>query len=185
VTESSAAESFSEAKQHDSESPKRELVARHIYKVSSSESRAFPPCILLRSHYAKALPISKYSRTFVGYDALAFHVEKTVNGHSLLIAFPKVDNVTALANDLKSHPLHIDGRHYNEVETFPRTKLTFDPHVQNWVARGATHRITIRLENKKMEDTIVGYNLFLRLPLIAIGVLLVHRTLKAPAGMGR
>jgi len=175
VTESSVADSFSEAKQL--ESPERELVARHTYKVSSSESKAFPPCILLKSHYAKALPISAYRRTVIGYDALAFHIEENVNGHSLLIAFPKVDNVTALANDIESHPLHLEGRHY-EVEAFPRTKLTFDPYVQNWITRGATNRIIIRdlrLEDKKMQNAIVGYNpLFLGLPLIAIGVLLVH-----------
>jgi hypothetical protein len=134
------------------------------------------------------LTIADYWRTFAGYDALTFHIEKTISGHSLLIAFPKVDNVTALANDIESHPLHLEGRHYNEVEAFPRTKLNFDPYVQNWVTRGATNRIMIRdlrLEDKKMENAIVGYNIFLGLPLIAIGVWLVHRNFNAPTGMGR
>ena len=75
-------------KQIDPPGHERELVSRFTYKTSDSESTF--PCILLKSQHPNAKPISAYSKVLEGYEALAFHVEKTVMDTLSSLHFRKV-----------------------------------------------------------------------------------------------
>ena len=118
-------------KQIDPSGHDRELVSRFTYKTSDSESTF--PCILLKSQHPNEKPISTYSKVLEGYDALAFHVEKTVYGHSVLIAFPKSSLVQDLIRDILLHPLILHGRHYSGIEAEPAVKLAFHPNIKEWI----------------------------------------------------
>lgn len=133
------------------------VVARLVYKVSCSESTF--PCILLKSKHNCASSIASYSRALAGYDALAFHTENTLRGHTILIAFPNMDIVRALLYDFQVHPFRAHGHQKYEVETTPVEVLTFDPRVESWIRNGARNRIVVRglpVEDEKIANAIIG-----------------------------
>ena len=158
IVESVNVGSTTMAKQIDPPGHDRELVSRFTYKTSDSESTF--PCILLKSQHPNEMPISIYSKVLKGYDGFAFHVEKTVYGHSVLIAFPKSRLVRDLAREILLHPLIIHGRHYNGIETEPAVKLAFHPTIKEWInTRGARRKIIIRgipIDEVKMRNAIVS-----------------------------
>ena len=133
-------------------------MGRSTYRVPRSQSTF--PCILLKSLRKSLPPISAYSRVLAGYNALAFHPEITIHGHTVLVAFPNTNTVKALLLDFKAHPLRVDGRGGYEVDSDPAETLTFDPEVESWVVRGARKQIIIRnlpMEDEKLGNAIVGY----------------------------
>ena len=133
------------------------VVARLVYKVPRCESTF--PCILLKSKHNCASSIASYSRALAGYDALAFHIENTLHGHTVLIAFPNMDIVRALLYDFQVHPFRVHGHQKYEVETTPVEVLTFDARVESWVRNGARNRIVVRglpVEDEKIANAIIG-----------------------------
>ena len=127
-----------------------------MYRVSNDESTF--PCIELKSCHPHPLPIAAYSIALDGYDALAFHTERTTYGHSVLVALPTFDDINDLAKELALHPLSRATRQY-AVEQTSQKGLSLNETVERWIRSGARRKIIVRQlppEDERMANAVIG-----------------------------